>query len=463
MSTLDLEQKPFNIIVKLSNDYYKAFISVELIDPEAKPTKDDIMEALKDKKVVFGIDPNTVDFIVRNPEKVDMIEVANGIEHKHGIDSKITYKVDITADLKPKKNEDGTVDFKNMDYAQSVTKGQVLAVKTPITLGENGTTVTGMIIKAKDGKMNNFKFGKNVTVTDDEMSIVSAVDGTLKVEGYKLSVIEVLEIFSDVGVKTGNISFSGKVVIRGSITSGFKVETPDSIEVYGVVESAEVIAGGDITISGGVQGNDKCTIKATGNIKSNYFNNCNVIAGGDITTDSMMHCEVVCDGTITAKGRKGLIMGGSYTARHHIFAKTIGAEIGTITKLQLGITNEIMEEFQDLAEKMKDCKSNISKLNKAFVILKKQKQVKPDDLKIAEMYNSTNRSMTEYNAELKKITIEFKRVNDLIEQLKDVSVKAETLNVGVRIKIGNTHYNVKNAILMVKVIKERGEIIIQSY
>ena len=455
--------KPYRIIVKLSSDYYHAFLTIDADNYDFRITKEEILKALSDKKVTFGINPNAIDYIINNPEKANGIEVATGIEHVHGIDSEIVFEVDTTEDLKPAENDDGTVDFKNTNFVQIVKKGQMLAYKTENTPGKTGTTVTGMNIKAKDGKMGNFKFGKNVELTEDEMSIIASCDGSIKMAGVKISIIEVLEIFSDVGVKTGNITFSGRVIIRGNVTSGYKVESRDAIEIYGVVESAEIIAGAEIIISGGVQGNDECLIKAGGDIKSNYFNNCKIIAGGNIETDSMMHCDVVSDESITAKGKKGLILGGQCIARHHIIAKTLGTEIGTTTKLQLGITNEIMTQFQDLAAKIKDYKANVSKLKKAYDILGKQKKVKPDDAKINAMYESTKTSLDEYNTNFKNAMIDFKNINELIEKLKDVYVKAETVYPGVRVKIGNSHYNVKTAVSKAKIIKDRGEIILTSY
>ncbi len=455
--------KKYNIIVKLSSDYYHAYVTVDADEYDFVLTKETILDALKSKNVTFGINPNAIEEIVKHPENAERVEVATGIYHKHGKDSVIKYEIEMNADLKPKKNEDGTVDYKNINYTQAITKGQVLATKSPITLGESGTTVTGMSIKARDGKLANFSFGKNVMQSEDEMSLISECDGTLETQGNKISIIEVLEIFTDVGIKTGNISFTGKVIIRGNITSGFKVETQDSIEVIGVVESAELSAGGDILINGGVQGNDDCTIKAGGNIKGIYFNNCKIIAGGSIQTDSMMHCDVVTDNSIEAKGKKGLIMGGTYVARHHIVGKVIGAEIGTITKLQLGITNDIMIEFQDLASSIKEYKSNITKLNKALEILKKQKLVRPDDKKVLALYNSSQSTLIEYKEKLKKAMFNFKKINDLMEKLRDVYVQADIMHPGVRLKIGNSHYNVKEDLNKIKITKDQGEIVLKTF
>ncbi|MCH4888749.1 DUF342 domain-containing protein [Acidaminobacter sp. JC074] len=455
--------KPYKLYVKLSSDYYHAYLTVDADHFDFRLTKEEIIKALAAKKVTFGLNPNAIEYIINNPDKADNIEVATGIEHEHGVDSKIIYEIDTSQDFKAAEKEDGTVDFKATNFVQTVKKGQVLAYKTEATPGKTGTTVTGMAIKAKDGKLGNFKFGKNVELSEVGMQILAACDGTIKMNGVKVSVIEVLEIFSDVGVKTGNISFSGRIIIRGNVTNGYKVETADSIEIYGVVEAAEILAGGDIIISGGVQGNDDCIIKAGGDIRSNYFNNCEVVAGGNIITDSLMHCKVVCDESITAKGRKGLILGGEYTARHHVIAKTIGTEIGTITKLQLGITNDIMLEFQELAANLKDYKANVTKLKKAYDILSKQKKVKPDDPKINQMYETTKASLDDYNVKLKTTMVDFKNINELIENLKGVYVKADTVYPGVRVKIGNSHYSVKSETAMAKIIKDHGEIILTTY
>lgn len=458
----NFEKKDYHIIVKISSDYYNAFITIDASDYSMELTKEELIAALKTKKVVFGIDDSALQSIIDDPENAEKILVASGIKHEHGKNSIITNKFS-DASLKPKIKADGTVDFKNTNFVHSIKQSEIIATKSAITLGVNGTTVTGMTIRARDGKLANFKFGKNVELADEGMSIIASIDGSLKFEGLKVLVIEVLVINGDVGIKTGNISFSGKIIINGTITSGFTVETQDSIEINGVVESSEILAGDDIIINGGVQGNDDCLIKAGGDIKGTYFNNCRLVAGGNINADSIMHSDVMCDETITVRGKKGLITGGTYVARHHIVASVIGSEIGTITKLQLGITNEIMVTFQELASKVKEYKLNISKLKKAFDILKKQKSIRPNDAKIAELYESTQMSIMDYSEKLKIVMTDFVKVNDLIEKLRDVYAKGEMIHPGVRIKIGNSHYNVKTDLVMVKITKDHGEIVLRSF
>lgn len=79
------------------------------------------------------------------------------------------------------------------------------------------------------------------------------------------------------------------------------------------------------------------------------------------------------------------------------------------------------------------------------------------------MYETTKASLDDYNVKLKTTMVDFKNINELIENLKGVFVKAETVYPGVRIKIGNSHYSVKSETSMAKIIKDHGEIILTTY
>jgi len=456
-------QEKYEIHVKLSGDYYEAFISIESHDYDSvKLTEAELIEALKTKNVTFGIDYKGLADIIENPRHASDILVAKGVRHENGVDGKITYHVDIDSKTKPKELDDGTVDFKDIDFVHSVNKGQVLASRTSPTEGKKGTTVTNRTIMAKMGKIVNFKFGKNVELSDDEVSISSSTDGTINFDGEKISIIEVLEVRGDVGVKTGNIKFSGKVMVFGNVTTGYIVESDDDIEITGIVESAELYAEGSIVINGGVQGNDNCIIKAGGSIKCNYLNNCKVTVGKEITTNSIMHCEIVCDDSIYSRGKKGLIIGGDIVVRHHIFAKTIGSDMGTITKLRLGINSEIMEEFQDSMAKVKELKESIKKIDQALNLLKKQHGAVPDKPEIKAILDKTRTTKVEFNNELVVANKVLREVSELIESLRDSKIEATSIYPGVKIKIGNSYYNVKDHLEHVCVQKDRGEIIVTT-
>ncbi len=61
-------------------------------------------------------------------------------------------------------------------------------------------------------------------------------------------------IQGDVGVETGNINFTGKVIVSGNVMSGYEIISNEDIEINGIVECATLKSKGDITIRQGVQG-----------------------------------------------------------------------------------------------------------------------------------------------------------------------------------------------------------------
>merc|ERR1711879_534750 len=95
---------------------------------------------------------------------------------------------------KPQILDDGKVDFKNIGFVNIVKRGDVLAVKRPATKGKNGTTVTGKVIRGRDGKDVVFKIGKNVKLSSDGTSAFADTDGSVAFDGDKMSIIQLLEI-----------------------------------------------------------------------------------------------------------------------------------------------------------------------------------------------------------------------------------------------------------------------------
>ncbi|MCT4633739.1 MAG: FapA family protein [Firmicutes bacterium] len=454
-----LDDKDYQIKVEISEDSYEAYITIDFFtEDEVIVTKSEILEAINTSGVVFGLKDESVDLIAQNPRIANKMPIASGIKHEDGKDAVIEYLIDFEGKNKPKELHNGKVDFKDMSFVHVCEKDDVIAVKKPAEEGTDGKTVTGKVVKAKIGKDQVLKIGKNTVLSEDGLKLIAAADGNAKFIAGKVDIIEVLEIQGDVGVKTGNISFNGRLVINGNITTGFRVVSQNDIEINGIVESAQVYSNGNIVIKGGVQGNDDAVLRAGGDIHANYINSALVYAKGDIHADSIMHCDVTSDGSIISHGKKGMIVGGEIKVRKHIDARTVGAEMGTITKLTLGVDSKISEEYQALQSEIKDFKENITKLNQALNLIRKQLQASPGNPEITNIMNKTMVTKDEYNEKLKASMERFKELNELIESLMGAYVSAEEFFPGVKIKIGNSHYVVKTKMDNTTIKKSEGEI-----
>lgn len=462
-STEDANTDDYDVVVNLSNDYYKAFITVILHSPSAEVTMEALEDALSKKNITYGIDRDALESIVQNSSFAENVLVATGIPHENGKDGELTFYVDKENKATPKMKADGSVDFKEIEFFHAAVAGDVLAVRTMPTEGKSGMTVTGRNINAKRGKIVNFKAGKNIRVSEDGLQLIADKSGTIQFDNEKISIIEVLEIRGDVGVETGNIHFLGKVVVNGNVTSGYEIEAEDTVEINGIVESASIKSKGDILINRGVQGNDNAYLNCKGDLKSGFLNNCHLTVKGNIEADSIMHSHITCDGSITAQGRKGQVVGGEINVRKELTAKAIGSEMGTITKLRLGVDSQVMEDYRQAAEAIKDKQDNIKKLSQASRMLRKQLEASKGNPEIKAMLDKTLSSKDQYNKELKELQQNFIRINELIENLRDARVRAEVVYPGVKVRIGHSYYNVKEVLKGIQIQKDEGDIRTSTY
>lgn len=459
----EIKDKSFDIIVRISDDYYKAFVSVEFNAPSVKIKPDDMVRVLKDKNIVFGLKYNIIERICAESKTVFNELVAEGIPHENGSDAKIELNFNKDHRAKPQLLEDGRVDFKNMGFVEIVRAGDILANKTPLTKGKNGTTVTGKVIRAKDGKEAVFKIGKNVKLSNDALSVISEVDGTIVYDNDKISVIQMLEIKGDIGVETGNISFQGQVIVNGNVTSGYEVACEGDLVINGVVEGATLKSGGNLTISRGIQGHDTADITCFGQLTSNFINSATVYCKGDIETGAIMNSNVKSDGKITVKGKKGLIVGGEITSKSDIEANIVGSEMGIITSIKLGVDIEVIEELKTLTHEVKELIDMHDKLDKSIKLLKMKVEQSPDDDRSKFMLNKYSQSFIELDTTLSDKRLRLKMLNELVNNIRGAQLKARTIYPGTRVKIGSTSYYVKYEMSHTVITKDRGEIVAIGY
>jgi uncharacterized protein (DUF342 family) len=450
--------KKFIYEVAFSADYFTAYLSIDVLDEEYTLLRSDVDKILQEKNVIFGIDNDMIEIAIQNQKNINKLVIAKGIESIDGVNSVVEYKFDTADKAKPKELSDGKVDFKNIDFVKTANKGEVLAIKTPATCGIDGKTVTGKVVPSKQGKDTPLRPGKNVEVSEDGLTLIATETGTIKFEGDKVQIVKLLEINGDVGLKTGNIVFTGKVIISGNVTTGFRVVAEDDIEIFGIVESAEIYSKGNIKIHRGVQGNDNAILSAQGNIEANFLNNLKVYSKGNIKADSIMHCTVQCDGELTLEGKKGHLVGGEANIRKDLRAKVIGSEIGSTTTIWLGTDSKSLENYQKKLEEIKEIKENLKKVDQAIYLINKQLGNNPENQELKGLLEKTSATKRDINNNLRIASEELQVLGDILDSLKDSKIVVDHIFPGVKVKIGNVYYNLKHEFTNVMLIKEGADI-----
>lgn len=359
-------------IVRVSEDMLEAYITICPPQGIEDYTEEMIRTKLIEEEIVYGIDDGMIRDIVKNKRYFQEICIAKGKVPEDGEDGYFEFLFDTHVDTKPKVLRDGSIDYHSMKEIPVVTEGQEIVHYIKASKGYNGISVKGGVIVAKHGKELQPLRGKGFNLSEDKTIYVAKVTGKASYENDKLVVTDVIVIDHDVTLATGDITFTGDIVIRGNVTIGTVVKATRNISVDGSVEAATLIAGKDIVIKNGMQGGGKGKIEARGSVSGKFFEQVVINAKGSVHANAIMNCNVTAGEDIEVTGRLGIIVGGTTKAMHWIKATIIGnmAEIKTV--VSAGAENNL---YEALLEQDKKINSISEELNKTTEGLKKLEQV----------------------------------------------------------------------------------------
>jgi hypothetical protein len=448
-----------SIIVEISPDATKAFMTLLPPDGGKMITAEEAVEILKQNGIVVGLDHEKIQKVITENIYGKPVQIAAAILPEDGKNGYVDYKIKYNKNRKPTIKDDGSVDFRELDLIENVKAGQVLAVLVPPTPGVDGTDVRGNTIKAKPGIPSRIQKGKNTDLIENGTVLVSLLDGQVSESGGKINVFPVYEVAGNVDNSTGNIHFVGKVVVRGNVLTGFEIEAEGDIEVNGVVEGANLRSGGNIILKRGVQGRGRGSLVCMGNLYSKFIENCNVQAEGDVVAEAIMHSKVTSKSIVEVKGRKGLIVGGTVAARMEISAKIVGSPMATLTYLEVGVDPDLRRDVDRLSRSVEEDQKSIEQLNLSIATITKmaQKGRVPADKKILLAKCIEAKAQIEENIKEKKAQLAL-----LKSQLEAVSkgrvrVK-EILYPGIVVTIGSSSLHIKDQLEYVTLYRSEGEI-----
>lgn len=398
-------EKHYQIIV--SKDCLTAKLDlISSLENDFSITKSDFDRFLSKEKVSFGIKEEIVSQICENPESLHYpVTIAEGIQPKAGMDA---YLLSEVKNDKTERRE--KFNFRKVLQIPSVSNGQLLASIIPPTPGTDGKDVFGNRIPANNGKPLKIRPGKNVILNDSKF--YSTADGQLSLLNSIVSVNPVFEVNGDIDLKTGNVEFIGNVIVRGNVPSGYEIKAGGDVRIFGLVETANIDAGGNIIISGGISGGNKGIISAGGNVLASYLNQAIVQAGQDVIIESsILHSRVQAGNSITCK--KALAIGGLLSANKDIYLREAGNHLFTKTVLQAYTDPSIAEKEQELKMEMTELRANLEKLTsieqKLLDIAKNSGDLSSDQKIAILKQRSTKQHLQE---QLQNITEELKMLEE---------------------------------------------------
>ncbi len=422
-------------------------------------TKQEFIADLSFKKIEFGIQEEEIDRFFNSRTYCEDYIVAVGQPPRHVSAAHIEYYFNTDLSARPTLKEDGSVDFFNLNTISHCHEGDVLAKLFPEDPGDVGYNVEGEKIKPREVKKGKLKFGRNITVSEDKLSMISEVDGHVTLVDGKVFVSDVLTV-ENVDNSTGNIEYDGNVQVNGNVCANFSVKAKGNVEVSGVVEGALVEAGGDIIIAKGMNGMGKGVLNAKGNVVAKFLENATVTALGYVSSESILHSTVYAGDEITVSGKRGFITGGRVCATNMVSVKTLGSSMGADTIVEVGADPTVKVRIQNLQWDIANA-SRVIKSVQPLIEASRQKQAKgikvtPEQLQYVKSLIALNRVKEK---EIDDKAQEMERLQESIGTFTNAKVVVTgVVFPGTKISIGDVSMVVHGEMKYCKFIKLDGDV-----
>lgn len=436
----------------VSEDNMEAYVT---ISPPGKGGADTsgqyIKNFLKRNGIVHGYDEKKLKVIEDNPEYNTPILVAKGLKPKNGENARIEYKFDTENKIKIKATNQGKVNFKELNKINNVIEGSTVAEIIKKTDGQEGYTVRGDYLEAKNGEDIDVQsmLGSNIELSQDGLFIIAKINGQVNVINGKINVDEVFVVDGNVDLKTGNITFLGNIIVRGSVEDGFSIKSSGSIEIFGHVGKCSIDSRADLIVHQGISGREDVVIKSGGTVYSKFIENATIDSEGDVlVTDGIINSRITCGKKVICKGKKATVVGGEITAYQEIIAKNIGSSVGTETIVKAGTDPKAKLRIEELRNTALELHNEQIDINHNYMYL--LNQLKEDKEKISAEKISQMKELKKRKKDIERNLADIdKEIATLVQKVKDAATlgKISASNVifpGVFVTIKDVDFPVKN-------------------
>lgn len=337
-----LDKKEFVISVEENGN--KAFAYIPWV-PGNAVMKEDIYHDLEQRGIVYGIRHDAIDDLIDKRRMNEKVLIAEGIPASKGQDGWFEFFVRLDLPRIPAPLPDGGVDYVNIEAFEMVDEGEKIAVYHPAQKGFIGTNIYGESIHAENGADKKPLRGVGFTIAPDGVTYISRMNGKFEFIGGRILITNMLVVREDVTAVTGRLEVDGSVHVIGSIYSGGYIKATGDIIIEHNVETAQLIAGGNIMIKKGSCSKNDCFIEAGGEVSGSFFEAANIEAGGDVKANYIMNSNINTRGRVIVSGNKASLLGGKICAIKGVDTYNLGNRLHLKTVLDIG-RNELYAKVQ---------------------------------------------------------------------------------------------------------------------
>lgn len=432
----------------VSGDCMEARLSMYPPSPGmALVTKESIRAELNRCSVVFGVQWDELETALQrcNLEHIALegILAARGDAPRDEIPRHYIPEERLLSKAPIDAGNEARIDFKEISPFVLVKKGERLGSIVSAQDGKDGTNVLGNSIPGKKSLYENFSLGPNIT--EGTSDFFSGIDGVFEKKGKTLNVREALVIQTNVDYHTGNINFSGDVIVNGEVQEGFTIKAGGSVYTEHARGAKNLECGDSLYVKFGLIGGKEGLVKVAGSVKAKFVENTLLEAGGDVEiASSILRSSIYTGGSIKC-GPRCMIIGGTYFAQNGVKANQIGSDCAPHTEIYCGLDYTILKQLTWNKEQSLNLALALQKIRKIM-------QDSPTEEKRAELADKFN-----------KIKGAISKLNTISTDLVFHLDKNETAAIkvtgkiypGVYLEICHVSYVVKKMMSMVQFILDK--------
>jgi uncharacterized protein (DUF342 family) len=446
----------------VSPDKMKAELVVHAPGQGGKiPLKPDIRSLLTDNKIMFGLKSDVLDAMFASLEQGRVpaapVVIAEGLAPVQGENGSVRFLFNTESSLKPRVNQDGTVDYKNIDIVTSAAKGQKLAELVPPTKGAPGKNIFGAELPCVNGTPAKLPMGANTMASPDNPDLlVAATDGNVKYNGSNIEISEGFVIKGNVDFSTGNVKYAKSVVVSGDIKSGFKVECGGDLQVSGTIEDSDIQVNGNVLCKLGFIGQGKGVISAKGDINILFMKNQTAKSRQNIViAKEALNCTLLARKAVEVHGNPLSLAGGKIMARDSVTAFTIGNMSGVKTLVEVGTDFTLIEELEKTEVQINEITENRRKILVTYQRYEKLKEIKKTlNPKEEFLLTKLKTTLTKYDTQVKTLEDRKNIITAKMNNFTTCFIKIEHAALpGTMFKIGPRHFLVKDEVIGPKTVR----------
>lgn len=430
----------------LDNDLMTAWLT--LLPPQGGKAvaREAVGEALREQGVIYGLLTREIDAAF-NAGSCERREIARGTPPEKGEPTRFESLFE-KKDVPSEDDELERIRYADLSHLLLVEPGDKLMRRIPPVPGKDGMDIQGKRIPAEP--VLDIPFQANLQGAaphaDDPNLLVATLGGQPILLDTGVMVNPVIEV-DDVDLGTGSIRFEGTLRVRGDVKAGMRIKVPGDVIVNGMVEAAEIIAGGNVAVKGGVVGHvdarpgsrslpeTTARIICEGSVQALFMESAHVEAGKAILVSrSARQCELIAREEIVAGkdgAKTGQIIGGRTQATLRIAAGSLGATSGVKTYVRVGFDPYLEKQ---IADKELEFKRRCEEVDRVIKLLEFFRQnPKKGEGGVAEKVEATRQQLL---ASIAAVTEELKalRAKEKLAEHARVEVGSE-IHDGVEVQI----------------------------